>query len=136
MKKKNLIIGIILVLVVAIFIFSFQSKNESTPTLSKYNIQVSDSPSESRELSQEEISSGNFREVELAISGMFCPYCSSGVSSSLLQLDGIIKTNITLEKRGGTVVYDSTKLNKNDIVNSGIFDGVYKAKIIDDKQIS
>jgi len=141
MKNKNLLIGavVIVTLVVLIFIgFKLINKNSDIKldTTSNYDIPAFDNIHKSRELSQEEISSGKFREVELAISGMTCPYCSKGVSTSLLQLDGIIKTNITLEKRGGTVIYDSSKLTKEEIVNSNIFEGLYKAKIIDDKSVS
>jgi len=90
---------------------------------------------QSRDLTPEEVASGNFRELQIDVSGMFCPNCASGISGALLTQDGIVKTDITLEGKGGTVAYDSTKVTKEDILGAEIFDGVYKATLVDDQPI-
>ncbi|MFQ5800837.1 MAG: heavy-metal-associated domain-containing protein [Candidatus Hydrothermarchaeales archaeon] len=77
----------------------------------------------------------NLRVLTLEISGMSCPACPKGITSFLLELDGIIRTDITLEQKGGTVEYDSAKITAEEIVGSEIFQGVYRAEIIDDRAI-
>lgn len=91
---------------------------------------------QSRELTPDEISSGNFHQLTLSIRGMTCPFCPQNIENSLIQLDGVIKVEVSLEQKGGMVIYDSTKLSKEDIITSEIFSGVYKAKILEDKVIT
>ncbi len=58
----------------------------------------------------------NYKTMDLAISGMVCTSCSNSVLASLDKLDGVIKTNISHEGKGGKVVYDPAKLNEKKIL--------------------
>lgn len=139
-NKKTLLIGLIgFILIGALiggyFITSKQKIQNSNINSSVQNSQAYQNIPKADVLTKEEIATGNFHELKLAISGMVCPYCAKGISDALLPMKGIIKTDITLDKRGGTVIYDSTKITKEEIINSDIFEGVYKAKIISDNVI-
>jgi len=132
MRKALFIMGLAaLVVVLAGCAQKSQQQNPAQSTA----ISASDEPPKQRELSQQEIESGNFRRLEIKISGMSCPYCAKGISEALMSEDGIVSTDITLEKRGGSVTYDSTKISKEEILNSPVFEGVYKATLVDDQPI-
>lgn len=86
-------------------------------------------------LSNAEHQGDSLHVLTIDIRGLSCPACPKGISSFLMELDGVVGTEITLEQKGGTIVYDSTKITAEEIVNSEIFQGVFKAEIIDDRPI-
>ena len=61
---------------------------------------------------------GKYKTLNLEISGMVCSSCSNGVIASLKDINGVIKTDISHEGKGGTVVYDPVKLNGKKILKA------------------
>lgn len=56
------------------------------------------------------------KTLQVAIEGMTCGGCAAGINGTLSRLEGVQKTDITFEKKGGTVVYDSAKIDENKII--------------------
>lgn len=80
--------------------------------------------------------SGELRKVTLKIGGMTCPACPQTIKAALLQLDGVRKVDISLEKEEGTIVYDASKITAAEIASSNIFSwGVYTARVVEDKPL-
>jgi len=65
---------------------------------------------------ESQVTMSNYKTMDVDIGGMVCTKCSSGVMASLGKLDGVIKTNISYEGKGGKVVYDPAKLNEKKIL--------------------
>jgi len=78
--------------------------------------------------------SNNLRQATLKISGMTCPSCAKTIEANLLQLDGVLKVDISQERAGGGVVYDATKITADEIVKADIFSwGIYRAEVVEDR---
>lgn len=54
--------------------------------------------------------------ITLTINGMTCGHCSRYVSQVINELDGILQTDISLEKGTAIVVYDAEKVSDKQIV--------------------
>lgn len=61
---------------------------------------------------------GAVTTVKLGIEGMTCGACSASINTALKQIDGVAKTDITFEQKGGTVQYDPAKVNEQTIVEA------------------
>ncbi len=49
--------------------------------------------------------------VTLAVPGMTCPACPITVKRALSRVDGVIKTEVSFEKREAVVIFDDAKTN-------------------------
>lgn len=82
------------------------------------------------------LQSENLRQATLKISGMVCPACPKTIEMNLLQVEGVLKVDISLEEKGGIVVYDAEKITAEEIVKADIFSwGIYSAEVLEDKSI-
>lgn len=52
----------------------------------------------------------------LSVDGMSCGGCAAGVNAALQKLDGVKKSEITFEKKGGPVEFDPAKVDEKKIV--------------------
>lgn len=52
---------------------------------------------------------------KIEISGMTCGGCVSSVNRVLSALDGVVKAEVSLEKKNAVVDYDAAKLNLEQI---------------------
>ncbi len=55
-------------------------------------------------------------EIELCVSGMSCAVCASRVSKALLSLSGVKDAEVSLISNKALVVFDSTRVNKDEII--------------------
>ena len=56
--------------------------------------------------------------VKIDISGMTCGGCVSSVSRVLSALDGVVKADVSLDKKCAVVDYDAAKLNLEQIMRA------------------
>jgi copper chaperone CopZ len=54
----------------------------------------------------------------LAVSGMGCPRCATRVNNSLLRLDGVLLSEIVLEKCLAVVAYDPEMATLSDLIQA------------------
>jgi copper chaperone CopZ len=52
----------------------------------------------------------------LNVDGMTCGACAAGVNAALKKLEGVKKSDIAFEKKGGTVEFDPAKVDEKKIV--------------------
>jgi copper chaperone CopZ len=52
----------------------------------------------------------------LNVDGMTCGACAAGVNAALKKLEGVKKSDIAFEKKGGTIEYDLAKVDEKKIV--------------------
>lgn len=79
--------------------------------------------------------SPNLSQLNLKISGMTCPSCATGIESSLENLSGVARAEVSFYSGQGTISYDSNKIGPKEILESEIFSNpsLYQVKIIKDK---
>lgn len=70
------------------------------------------------------------KKLELKIRGMTCPSCAFGVEYALKQEDGVLEVKVSYPAGKGEVVYDASRIQKEDIV---AVIKPYTAEIIDEK---
>lgn len=105
-------IGIVLILLIIIF-QSFVTTGtklsifEALSTLAK--------PQVGRVLSEDEIHSGQFRNLKLKVYGLSCVSCSSTIFYGMVNVKGIVNADI----RPGTscIIYDSREITKKELMN-------------------
>ncbi len=56
--------------------------------------------------------------VYLAVSGMGCPRCAMRVNNSLLNLDGVLLSEVVLENGIAAVAYDPARVTPADLVQA------------------
>lgn len=56
--------------------------------------------------------------VYLAVSGMGCPRCATRVNNSLLNLDGVLLSEVILENGLAAVAYDPGRVTPADLVRA------------------
>ncbi|MAG91254.1 hypothetical protein CMO83_01095 [Candidatus Woesearchaeota archaeon] len=141
MKLKTLhyviIAAVLFVAVVVVFQSVTGKSNDSSNKLSNFEAiaKLTQTRIEGRELTQAEIESGNFHNLQLRIDGLSCISCSDTVFYGLVNIEGII--NAQVQQGKSCVVYDSGKLSGDDIINSELFTtGVYMAMKEDDTSIT
>lgn len=81
------------------------------------------------------ISQENLRKLNLNIDGMFCIGCSGSVEGAVSAMPGVVKVSANAKTDSGYVIYDSSKVTKEEIVKNSIFQ-VYPATIVSDKKFS
>ncbi|MBS1263565.1 MAG: hypothetical protein MAG715_00748 [Methanonatronarchaeales archaeon] len=78
------------------------------------------------------LSGEDLRVATLDVEGMVCDGCRLTVKNYLESMDGTGEVTVSLPKKQVTVVYDSTRLSAQDIVESDVFQGAYSATLKDD----
>ncbi len=123
--RKKLLIGVITSLFLLVILF--QSLLTSDAKLSIYeSLHALVQPQMGRELSSDEIKSGQFHNLNLKVYGLSCISCSSTVFYGIVNMKGIVNADI----RPGTscIIYDSREISKRELMNSILFtSGVYMA---------
>ena len=67
-------------------------------------------------------------EVTMAISGMHCGSCATGIAAMLKRTEGVLKADVSYEERRAVVSYDAAKTSPEKIV-AAIEKMGYKAEI-------
>ena len=87
-----------------------------------------------RELTKDEIESGQFNNLKVAIDGMTCLSCSDTLFYGLINMKGIV--NAQVSDGLSCVIYNKNEISRADIINSELFkSGVYMAAVHADKEI-
>lgn len=74
--------------------------------------------------------SENVKQVTLGIEGMTCPGCTEIVKNNLLKKRGIVKAEVSYQKSSAIVWYDSSIIDKEEIVKA--IPEPYKASVINE----
>lgn len=123
--RKGVIIGATIILILIVILI--QSLLSSGSKLGLYeSLLTLVKPQTGRELSQDEIKSGQFHNLKLNVYGLSCVSCSSTVFYGMVNVKGIVNADI----RPGTscIIYDSREITKKELMNSVLFtSGVYMA---------
>lgn len=120
---KNIIIATIIVITAGLIGFSIvtkltkqtASKPESAETKANYS---------------ETNQSANLRQAVLKIDGMFCVSCATGAEYALKEKVGVVDASIDYNSESGNVMYDPSKISKDEIVQAV---KPYTATITEDK---
>lgn len=58
------------------------------------------------------------KTVTLSVPGMTCSACPLTVKKALSKVDGVVKTEVSFEKKEATVTYDDAKTSVNALQNA------------------
>jgi len=58
------------------------------------------------------------KTVTLSVPGMTCAACPITVKKALTKVDGVVKTEVSLEKKEATVTYDNGKTSVNALLDA------------------
>jgi len=58
----------------------------------------------------------NFKSVNLKIYNMDCEACARGLESQLKKIDGVKEAKINFVEKDGTIDFDSSKVNKENLI--------------------
>ena len=58
------------------------------------------------------------KTVTLSVPGMTCAACPITVKKALNKVDGVVKTEVSLEKKEATVTYDDAKTSVNALLDA------------------
>ncbi len=58
------------------------------------------------------------KTVTLSVSGMTCAACPITVKKALNKVDGVVKAEVSLEKKEATVTYDDAKTSVNTLLDA------------------
>ncbi len=89
--------------------------------------------------SPKEILAENKVAVEMKVEGMVCAMgCAKFIEDKVAEVDGIASSKVNFEEGVAYFEYDKTILKESEIVSfiNDIHDGQYKAKIIEEKEIT
>ena len=114
-NKKHMIIGIILLIVIvsaALFVFN-SGKNT---TINLINMDNED-----------------LRVAEIDLPGMFCKACEYGSESTFKSLPGVIKADVSIKTKKGIVVYDSSIISKEQLIETSLIQS-YDGSITSDEK--
>ena len=116
-------IGVALILLV----IAFQSIFSNSTTLNSFEaLLMLIKPETGRELTQDEIQSGHFRNLKIHVYGLSCISCSGAVFYGVVNVKGIVNADIRTGK--SCIIYDSREVTKKEILTSVVFNaGVYMA---------
>ena len=56
------------------------------------------------------------KNITIKIKGMGCQNCVNAVTESLIELEGISKVNVSLEKESAEVEFDESKINADKMI--------------------
>jgi copper chaperone CopZ len=69
--------------------------------------------------------------AEISLPGMSCAGCAMGAESGFYAITGVVEVDIDLNNKKGSVVYDKTKTDANELVGNGIIQGYGGELLID-----
>lgn len=84
------------------------------------------------EIDDIEVDGKNYRHLTLRIEGMVCPFCANGIQKALIDTPGIISAKVSLPD-SGVVIYDPSRISKEEIVKLPIFSSYYSAEAMEDR---
>ena len=58
------------------------------------------------------------KTVTLSVPGMTCAACPITVKKALTKVDGVVKTEVSFEKKEATVTYDDAKTSVNALLDA------------------
>ena len=80
----------------------------------------------------------NNRSCSIAIEGMMCEKgCKTTIQNKLSEMEGVIHCEVDYDLRQAFITYDGNKVSAQDFITkiNSIADGLYKAILIEDKDI-
>lgn len=72
---------------------------------------------------------GDIATVELEVKGMSCDACAKTIKSELEAMDGVVKADVSFERKNAVVQYHSSKLEPERLVRK-IREIGYRAKLV------
>ena len=91
-------------------------------------------PETGRQLTPDEIASGQFRHLSLNVYGLSCMSCSNAIAIGVVNIKGIV--NAKIQQGKSCIIYDSRQITKQGILTSVIFtSGTYMATGADEAVI-
>lgn len=109
MKMK--VLKILCTLFVVLFVIGCGSQQQQTPT----------------------ISSEDLRIAEIALPGMFCQSCAQSSETAFESMPGVVDANIDIVTKKGNVIYDSSAISKEQLVEEGLIQA-YDGSVINDQK--
>ncbi|KAL2474698.1 Copper-transporting ATPase RAN1 [Abeliophyllum distichum] len=79
--------------------------------------------------------SGNFRRIQVSVTGMTCAACSNSVESALMSLNGVVKASVALLQNKADVTFDPALVKDEDITNA-IEDAGFDAEVLSEPLMS
>lgn len=58
------------------------------------------------------------KTVTLQVSGMVCPACPLAVRKALERVDGVLKADVSLERKEALVTFDDAKTNEQELIKA------------------
>lgn len=58
------------------------------------------------------------KTVTLEVSRMVCPLCQAAVTKALQRVDGVLKADVSLERKEAVVTFDDVKTNEQALVKA------------------
>jgi copper chaperone CopZ len=108
---KNIIIATIILIIAGLIGFSIVTKStEQTANKSE----LGGTKANYLETNQ----SANLRQAVLKIDGMFCVSCATGAEYALKEKVGVIDASVDYDSESGNVVYDPSKISKEEIIQA------------------
>lgn len=68
-----------------------------------------------QEAGQQELTTGNTRQMTIPVEGMSCNSCVANVKSTLNPMEGVEKVAVSLVERNATITYDPEKVTPEQI---------------------
>ena len=121
-KNVYIAIGSLLVLFI-ILIIGFSNNKATVTGRSIHNDKLLDN-----------IDMGNLRHLILEVKGFYCSSCGSGVARLFSETEGVLIARVSRSEQRAEIVYDSTKINKESILN--ILHDPYSGEILADMPAS
>ncbi|MFQ6066612.1 MAG: cation transporter [bacterium] len=122
MKSIRTYLGIlalgILVIVLIILVPGYIGQNPTTNTISP---RATDSES--------------LRVAEIELPGMFCPSCAWSAESAFKGMDGVVDAKVDFGTKKGTVIYESSTITKEELIQDGLIQA-YDGKVLNDQKYS
>jgi len=75
-----------------------------------------------------DFNNADLSQANLEIEGMYCPSCALGVEYQLKQVEGVTDAKVDYKKGTGTVTYDPSKVQPEDIAKAST---AYTAKVVE-----
>jgi copper chaperone CopZ len=77
---------------------------------------ISESSAKTELSSESEL--GELRELKLKVDGMTCESCAEAIERSLMQVNGIVKADVSYAEGKAVVVYDPSTISRQGVVES------------------
>lgn len=82
-------------------------------------------------VSEVEINSENLRIAEISLPGMFCGGCAWSSENAFKGMNGVVDANVSIDTKSGIVIYDSSIISKEELVQDGLIQS-YDGEIVSD----